>query len=348
MAMEFMPLGDLQTNLQGKPLSEFEGRQIIEQVLEAVGFMHSSGFLHQDLKPSNIMVVSRAPTWYVRVADFGISTRLSDSDTSTFSSRGTLGYIAPEVIHIIPDQRCSVSADMWSLGCVVYKILTGTLPFPQISHLAMYCHGLSEFPRDPMHSCKVSDYGQDFIIKLIQARSEDRLTATSAARHPWITTSLDPLAPRPRSSFVANSSQTQTTTYSMASVAWTTSTPGAWTTHKSAAWTTHKSAAWTTCNTAAKFTGRPRRPRFASAFLRGPESVFPASFYDHNPFLPTDSWTGPGTMMRSQQPGRGEGAMILGGAKREKKARGASEVQLLEDEETREERQKRQSNEGCR
>ncbi|WAO89925.1 Protein kinase domain-containing protein [Fusarium falciforme] len=199
MAMEFMPQGDLQTNLQGKPLSEFEGRQIIEQVLEAVGFMHSSGFLHQDLKPSNIMVVSRAPTWYVRVADFGISTRLSDSDTSTFSSRGTLGYIAPEVIHIIPDQRCSVSADMWSLGCVVYKILTGTLPFPQISHLAMYCHGLSEFPRDPLHSCKVSDYGQDFIIKLIQARSEDRLTATSAARHPWITTSLDPSAPRPRS-----------------------------------------------------------------------------------------------------------------------------------------------------
>jgi len=52
MAMEFMPLGDLQTNLQGKPLSEFKGRQITEQVLEAVGFMHSSEFLHQDLKPA--------------------------------------------------------------------------------------------------------------------------------------------------------------------------------------------------------------------------------------------------------------------------------------------------------
>ena len=52
MAMEFMPLGDLQTNLQDEPLSEFEGRQIAEQVLEAVGFMHYSGFLHCDLKPS--------------------------------------------------------------------------------------------------------------------------------------------------------------------------------------------------------------------------------------------------------------------------------------------------------
>lgn len=50
--MEYMPLGDLQINLNDEPLSEFEGRQITEQVLEAIGFMHNSGFLHCDLKPS--------------------------------------------------------------------------------------------------------------------------------------------------------------------------------------------------------------------------------------------------------------------------------------------------------
>ncbi|KAI8725513.1 Protein kinase domain-containing protein [Fusarium sp. LHS14.1] len=188
MAMEFMPLGDLQTNLQDKPLSEFEGRQITEQLLEAVGFMHNSGFLHCDLKPSNIMVVAGAPDWYVRVADFGISRRSTDSDTSAFIprgtpgnmapeitgtiARGTLGYMAPEVIGIIPDQPYSLSADMWSLGCVVYKILTGMLPFPEIRHQFMYCHGRFEFPKDRLLSCKVSDHGQDFVIKLLQLRQE--------------------------------------------------------------------------------------------------------------------------------------------------------------------------------
>ena len=144
------------------------------------------------------MVVSRAPTWYVRVADFGISRRLRDLDTSAFIPRGTLGYMAPEIIGVISDQRYSLSADMWSLGCVVYEILTGTLPFPQTSHLAIYCHGHFEFPRDQLLSCKVSDHGQDFVIKLLQVQTEDRLTATSAAQHPWMATSLDPLAPRPR------------------------------------------------------------------------------------------------------------------------------------------------------
>lgn len=50
--MDFMPLGDLQRNLNDEPLPEFEGRQIAEQVLEAVEFMHNNGFLHYDLKPS--------------------------------------------------------------------------------------------------------------------------------------------------------------------------------------------------------------------------------------------------------------------------------------------------------
>lgn len=50
--MDFMPLGNLQRNLHDEPLPDFEGRQITEQVLEAVWCMHESGFLHYDLKPS--------------------------------------------------------------------------------------------------------------------------------------------------------------------------------------------------------------------------------------------------------------------------------------------------------
>lgn len=112
------------------------------------------------------MVVSRAPAWHVRVADFGISMRLTDQSTVTVVHRGTLGYAAPEVI-VSTDHPCS-PADMWSLGCVVHKILTGTPPFTTLLDLFRFYSGMSEFPRDHLLSCKVSDYGRHFVMKLLQ------------------------------------------------------------------------------------------------------------------------------------------------------------------------------------
>ncbi|RSL49799.1 hypothetical protein CEP53_009030 [Fusarium sp. AF-6] len=198
VTMEFLELGDLQSNLNDEPLSEFEARQITRQVLEGVGYMHDNGFLHQDLKPSNIMVVSRDPDWFVKIGDFGISRRLSDDiDTSDPVYCGTPGYMAPQFNGPATSLQLLLSPDMWSLGCIAYKILTGALPFPQLRHLFRYCVLGSKFPREPLHTCKVSDRGQDFVLGLLQARPEHRMTAVSATRHPWMTASLDPVKPRP-------------------------------------------------------------------------------------------------------------------------------------------------------
>jgi len=101
-----------------------EAMSIMKPVCEALGYAHREGVCHRDLKPSNIMKTLQG---YVKVMDFGIArsakesvSRISGKDTS-----GTLCYMAPEQHLGIYDIR----SDIFSLGCTMYEIVTGELPY---------------------------------------------------------------------------------------------------------------------------------------------------------------------------------------------------------------------------
>ncbi|KAM5348917.1 hypothetical protein ACJ41O_008740 [Fusarium nematophilum] len=189
ITMEFFELGDLQQYLAA-PLLESEAKQITDQILEGLDHMHDNGFIHRDLKPANIMVVDRGPDWFVKIADFGISKRRHHDTATLTMQRGTLGFVAPEVIGAVPDKLYTYSVDMWSLGAMAYRILTCAMAFQSFDDLFQYVHGMLEFPMDPLASLGISERGQDFIINLMRPRPADRLSARSAASHPWITTLL--------------------------------------------------------------------------------------------------------------------------------------------------------------
>lgn len=136
------------------------------------------------------MVVDKSPDWFVKIADFGISRR-RHQDTSTLTmQRGTLGFVAPEVIGAGSEKPYTCSVDMWSLGAMAYRILTSTIAFQNMEDLFKYVQGMLEFPTDPLTTLGVSERGQDFIIKLMQSSPSARLSAMTAASHPWITTPL--------------------------------------------------------------------------------------------------------------------------------------------------------------
>lgn len=141
----------------------------------------------------NVMVVGKEPEWFVKITDFGISRRRYNDVTSTLTvQRGTLGFAAPEAMGVILEGPYTFSVDLWSLGAVAYRILTNTTPFQNLGDLFQYAHGMVDFPTTQLASCGVSEQGQDFILKLMRARPDDRLSAISAAQHPWITTPLVP------------------------------------------------------------------------------------------------------------------------------------------------------------
>lgn len=177
-----------------QPLHESDARDITAQVLEGLQIMHNNDFVHRDLKPGNIMVVSKRP-WFVKIADFGISKRrLEDVTCLRTLQRGTWGFAAPEIFGLASrtgTDTYTSAVDMWSLGAVVHSILTGAPPFPGLSQVFKFMHGVTEFPVADLQGRGVSENGQDFISSLMRRDPQDRLTTAGAMKHTWMTMLLD-------------------------------------------------------------------------------------------------------------------------------------------------------------
>ncbi|HTZ90679.1 MAG TPA: protein kinase [Alloacidobacterium sp.] len=126
IAMEFLPGEPLEKILieRGR-LPLLESLSIVEQICAGLGFAHSHGLVHRDVKPANVIVL---PDGRVKIVDFGIA-RLVDRNTrltKTDALLGTFHYIAPERLK---GEASDGRADIWSTGIMLYEMLSGELPF---------------------------------------------------------------------------------------------------------------------------------------------------------------------------------------------------------------------------
>lgn len=134
MAMELLKGTELRARMLQGAIPIREAIEIAAQVADGLGYAHEHGVVHRDIKPSNIMLVGRGQ---VKIMDFGVARmRVSDLKTSTGVVLGTPRYMSPEQVAGLPvDHR----TDIFSLGIVLYEMLTGTPLFagedmPQIMH----------------------------------------------------------------------------------------------------------------------------------------------------------------------------------------------------------------------
>lgn len=126
-SMEYVAGRDLAALVREKPIGFRQSAEYLRDIAEIVEFAHSQGVLHRDLKPSNILIDS---TGRVRVTDFGLAKRVqSESDlTITGQILGTPSYMSPEQAaaqHAV----IGPASDVYSLGTVLYELLTGRPPF---------------------------------------------------------------------------------------------------------------------------------------------------------------------------------------------------------------------------
>lgn len=114
---------------QEGPLSIARATRIIEQIASALDYAHGQGVLHRDIKPSNIMVENTAWGESVKLLDFGLVKAMQNSAalTSTGSLLGTPAYMSPEQVH--GERNLDGRSDIYSLGIVLYEMLTRTLPY---------------------------------------------------------------------------------------------------------------------------------------------------------------------------------------------------------------------------
>jgi len=102
---------------------------IVKQILSAIGHAHSSGIVHRDIKPSNVMLTTQRS---VKITDFGLAKDESSfTSTMTIASGGTLYYMSPE--HIKGFSFIDKRSDIYSIGMTFYEMLTGNVPFKDIT-----------------------------------------------------------------------------------------------------------------------------------------------------------------------------------------------------------------------
>ncbi|PVH75199.1 Pkinase-domain-containing protein, partial [Cadophora sp. DSE1049] len=170
-------------------IPEPEARSIVEQILSGLEIMHAEAFAHRDLKPQNVLVVNGSPDWWVKLADFGLSKRLTDS-TAFNTKGGTQSYMAPEILNYLsmPEgtEQYTNSVDIWAAGCIVYRLITGRVPFPPGKSLVKYCEDKSLFPYDDLFDSGIKSEGYKFLRQLLSALPGERPSASQALKHSWI------------------------------------------------------------------------------------------------------------------------------------------------------------------
>jgi serine/threonine-protein kinase len=141
MAMEWLDGEPLDSPVRpGMTFTLLEQISVISQVCDALEFLHSHGILHRDVKPGNIIVLRDGKA---KLLDSIPAPAGEISDTNTTALRGTVRYMAPE--QISGDQP-DVRADIYSLGCTLYEVVEGRLPFEGESLVAMVVKVLHDAP----------------------------------------------------------------------------------------------------------------------------------------------------------------------------------------------------------
>lgn len=174
--------------------SEKEAKNIIKQMLGAIKFCHQHGIIHRDIKPENIVFASKTSD-VVKVIDFGCSVEFNKDDIQD-EKIGTPYYIAPEILKGHYDKKC----DLWSIGVILYILLTGYPPFNGEGNkkiLDKVSKGVYKTNRKELK--KVSKNAKDLISKLLTFDHKKRITSTEALEHQWFksdekdeATNLDP------------------------------------------------------------------------------------------------------------------------------------------------------------
>lgn len=175
---EFCPNGDLYKYIVDRVcLTENESMAQMRQILESVAYLHSQNIAHLDIKPENILITKDDR---LKISDFGLSS-FTGSDGRVSAGGGTPAYMSPESITEAVYNGCK--SDMWSLGVVMYAMLTGQLPWKSLTRdemCAVIKTGEYDMPDDLSADCA------DLIKRMLMVDPAARITAEEALKHPWI------------------------------------------------------------------------------------------------------------------------------------------------------------------
>jgi serine/threonine protein kinase len=189
LILPFADLGALSTqSWKADPISEEDAKFVFAQVARGIQHIHSLNIIHRDLKPDNIL---RFSDGLVQLADFSVSTQLSDENVMLDDSEGTPAFYSPE--ECSGDPYLGKPPDIWAFGMMIYVMIYGKLPFFDSDGEAVYfsqffqvCQkiisGVFEFPE----STPISTELRDLFDHVLDKNPKTRYTIDQVLQHPWL------------------------------------------------------------------------------------------------------------------------------------------------------------------
>jgi eukaryotic-like serine/threonine-protein kinase len=161
------------------PMEPRRAIEVIADACQALNFSHQHGIIHRDVKPANIMISNAGA---VKVMDFGIARALADASsvTQTAAVIGTAQYLSPEQAR---GEKVDARSDVYSLGCVLYEILTGEPPFVGDSPVAVAYQHVREDPVPPSQRHEgISPELDAVVLKALAKNPENRYQSAAEMR----------------------------------------------------------------------------------------------------------------------------------------------------------------------
>ncbi|KAJ7092083.1 CAMK/RAD53 protein kinase [Mycena belliarum] len=196
LVLELVEGGDLlDFILKSNGLNEHMSKHITYQLCKALSYIHGKGITHRDLKPENVLLTKDKPP-IVKVADFGLA-KIVDSMTMLRTMCGTPSYLAPEVVSQQNSSGYDSLVDSWSVGVILFSMLSNTNPFLETSVEDIKTRILERtidwtqldmlrYGNPDQGYFALSEEVKDFIRLLLEEDPRQRMTLTAALTHPWL------------------------------------------------------------------------------------------------------------------------------------------------------------------
>ncbi|KAL0030347.1 hypothetical protein WJX77_011206 [Trebouxia sp. C0004] len=188
LVMELCTGGGILDKIKQHSYTERRISQIMRSIIRFISQCHAKGIIYRDIKPDNFLFLNKEENSPIRATDFGLSIRHWPDEGQLKSRSGTPVYMAPEVIL----QGYDAQADMWSVGMLMYQLLTGTFPFwDSVANVSLQqvwqAILVKKLDLDSSWVKQSMSEGARNLLKgLLVREPASRLTANQALEHPWI------------------------------------------------------------------------------------------------------------------------------------------------------------------
>ena len=182
LVLEYVVGGELFDRiLYNGQYSEKDSSRLTLQILSAVNYLHSLNIVHRDLKPENLLCYGTEEDSKIMISDFGLAA--IDNDSSLTGLNGSPNYLAPE---IVKNERYGRAVDLWSIGVIVFALLSGSLPFNASNKDDLF----EKIKKADFEFCSsqwdtITEHAKNFVRQLLHVDPKQRITSEQAVLHCW-------------------------------------------------------------------------------------------------------------------------------------------------------------------